>query len=137
MGLGDSNPLIIASWPFKMIKMAIVGMATVGNDSYHKTAGTYKSLDSNFVPSGKQRITIQYKVGLTGIRRDRREELIRKIRKIKPILDVFKCEIDWSKISISAQTVEATLPVHMLKELKDKMAGGTYEFREVEEKQGE
>lgn len=129
-GLGDPNPLIIVSWPFKMIYMAF--SVKQNPDSYHKTAGTYKPLDPNYVASGEQRITIQYKVGLVGDRRERRENLIRRIRKIRGILDVFKCRIDWSTISISAQTVEAVLPTNMLNELKESLADGPYHFDEVE-----
>ena len=132
IGLHEPNPLIIIGWPITMIRIAL----SVDNDlKLHTTAGTYKPLDPNYAASGEQRITIQYKFGLTGDRRERREELIRKFKKISDILEMFHCRVNWGTISVSGQTVEAVLPLYLLDTLKEKLDGGPYRFDELVERQ--
>jgi len=87
MALNNPSPFMIVGWPIKMIRIAL----TVDNDlNLHTTAGTYKPLDPDFVASGEQKITIQYKFGITGVdRRERRENLIRKFKKLGRFLKRF------------------------------------------------
>jgi len=43
--------------------------------------------------------------------------------------------VNWASMSVSGQTVEATLPLYLLDKLREAMESGPYRFDEVVERQ--